>query len=125
MHLCPKSVDDTNHGAPSTIRPATVLTLGAHGAPPRKEPSGCPSVRADPRLKSEPRCQSAVRLGERKHLLLRLAAGLMLGVFAFDLLPEARRTEARAERSSVGGRRLISSRDRHDVAGHRPRELDE
>lgn len=31
----------------------------------------------------------AVRFGDRRHLLLGLAAGLMLGVVSFDLLPEA------------------------------------
>src|SRR5690348_1920060 len=32
---------------------------------------------------------AAVRIGDRRHLVLGLAAGLMLGVVLFDLLPEA------------------------------------
>ncbi|MFC9998393.1 ZIP family metal transporter [Nocardia sp. NPDC127526] len=37
----------------------------------------------------------AVRIGERKRLVLGLAAGLMLGVVAFDLLPEALEQDTR------------------------------
>ena len=32
---------------------------------------------------------AALRIGDRRHLVLGLAAGLMLGVVLFDLLPEA------------------------------------
>jgi zinc transporter ZupT len=35
----------------------------------------------------------AQRIGDRRHLVLGLAAGLMLGVVGFDLLPEALRTQ--------------------------------
>jgi zinc transporter ZupT len=37
----------------------------------------------------------AQRIGDRRHLVLGLAAGLMLGVVGFDLLPEALRTQPR------------------------------
>src|SRR5574337_1664862 len=37
----------------------------------------------------------AQRIGDRRHLVLGLAAGLMLGVVGFDLLPEALDAEPR------------------------------
>ena len=41
---------------------------------------------------------AALRIGDRRHLVLGLAAGLMLGVVLFDLLPEALGEQRSGER---------------------------